>query len=128
MDFRKRTMTALDPRPKLSNDSGKVTIAGVECLVCRYVAAFSRPLCPLCGGEVADRNFGPGATVWSSTVVRVPTPDRLPPYGLAYVDLDDGPRILAHVHDRREEPLHVGDRIVLRGLTDDGDPEVEVIG
>jgi hypothetical protein len=35
--------------------------------------------------------------VWSSTVVRVPLPGYDPPYRLAYVDLCDGPRILARV-------------------------------
>lgn len=117
-----------DPRPRVFEKDGKAMIAGVVCEECGYVAAFKIPLCSLCGGEVRERNFGPEGTVWSSTVVRVPTPNRVPPYGLAYVDLDEGPRILSHVHDMREEPLQAGDRIALRGLTADGDPEIEVTG
>lgn len=120
-------MIVLDPRPKLVEQDGRVTLAGVGCVDCGYVAAFSRPLCALCGGEVRDIHFGPEGTVWSSTVVRVPTPDRTLPYGLAYVNLDGGPRILAHVHGQLEEPLHVGDRTALRGVTSDGDLEVEVV-
>lgn len=41
--------------------------------------------------------FGPSGTVWSSTVVRIPVQDRQPPYVVAYVDIDDGPRVLAGV-------------------------------
>jgi uncharacterized OB-fold protein len=49
--------------------------------------------------------------------VRVPVPGRTPPYGLAYVDLDDGPRILAHAPGTPD----VGARVRLAPKTPDGD-------
>lgn len=70
---------------------------------------------------MTEARFGPEGVVWSATVVRVPLPGRAPPYGLAYVDLDDGPRVLAHVQG---ETVPIGARVRLRGVTRHGDPEV----
>jgi hypothetical protein len=50
--------------------------------------------------------------------------ERTGPYTLAYVDLDDGPRVLAHVRTR---PVAIGDRVRLRGHSPLGDPQVEVV-
>jgi hypothetical protein len=61
--------------------------------------------------------------VFAATVLRVPVPGRTPPYGLAYTDLDDGPRILAHV-DPPDRALSPGTRVRLIGTTPEGDPLV----
>ncbi len=66
-------------------------------------------------------------------MVRVAVPGRTPPYGLAYVDLDDGPRILAHVADSRsadDDPIvrvAPGARVQLAGATELGDVLVTVL-
>jgi uncharacterized OB-fold protein len=39
--------------------------------------------------------------VWSSTVLHIPVLEFRPPFALAYVDLDDGPRVLAHLREPR---------------------------
>jgi acetyl-CoA acetyltransferase len=57
--------------------------------------------------------------VWSSTVVRIAVGDRQPPYGLAVVDLADGPRILAHLSE--DEVLPPGTTVEVLGITADGD-------
>jgi uncharacterized protein len=51
-------------------------------------------------------------------VVAIPVGTRRPPFGLAYLDLDDGPRVLVHL----AEPavLELGARLEITG-TDDGD-------
>ena len=114
----------LDPRPRLVEvEDVTARLAGVRCSSCGYAVAYARPLCPACGGSVVEELFGPTGTVWSSTVVRVPTPSRTPPYGLAYVDLDGGPRVLAHAAGT--EPMPVGARVRLLGLSPEGDVEVE---
>jgi acetyl-CoA C-acetyltransferase len=61
--------------------------------------------------------------VWSSTVVRIAVGDRHPPYGLAVVDLADGPRILAHLAD--DKTLPPGTSVEVTGSTADGDVLVE---
>ena len=62
--------------------------------------------------------------MWSQTGVHVAVQDRQLPYRLAYVDLDDGPRILAHV---RGDAAAVGDRVTLDGTTAEGDPQVAAV-
>ncbi|MGV0739732.1 OB-fold domain-containing protein [Mycobacterium syngnathidarum] len=72
--------------------------------------------------------FGPTGTVWSSTVIRIPIPGRTPPYGIAYVNLDDGPRVTVHTAaDPADGPVPVGTRVRISGTNDTGDVEVEVI-
>ncbi|MEU1692872.1 OB-fold domain-containing protein [Streptomyces hirsutus] len=60
--------------------------------------------------------FPPRGSVWASTVVRIDVGTRRPPYGIAYVDLDDGPRVLVLL--RRPELLPGATRVVL-APTDD---------
>ena len=71
--------------------------------------------------------FGPKGTVFSSTVLRIPVPGRTPPFAMAYVDVDDGPRILAHV-DGSDEALVPGSEVVLSGWSEHGDPVVRSSG
>jgi hypothetical protein len=40
---------------------------------------------------------------------------------LAYVNLEEGPRVLAHVQDAPAERLPPDTVVVVRGLSDDGD-------
>ncbi|UGS34749.1 hypothetical protein DSM104329_01131 [Capillimicrobium parvum] len=108
-----------DPRPAVREAGGAVVLAGVRCERCGHVAAGPRPRCAVCGGPVAEAQFGPDGTVWAATVVRVAVPGRTPPYGLAYVDLDHGPRILAHAPG--DAALAVGSRVRLAAKTADGD-------
>lgn len=100
-------------------------VEGVRCSACGYPAAQPLPRCPLCGAPVARESFGPEGRVWSSTVVHVPLPGREVPYGLAYVDLDDGPRVLAH--SEAATPLPIGARVQLAGMSRDGDVIVAAI-
>jgi uncharacterized OB-fold protein len=106
-----------DPRPRLEGDQ----VAGVRCTACGYPAAVPRPRCPVCAADVAAASFGPEGVVWSSTVVNIPLPGREGAYGLAYVDLDDGPRILAHT-EAEGGRLEIGTRVrILSGPTESGD-------
>jgi uncharacterized OB-fold protein len=120
-------VTTPDPRPRVvARPEGGGLVEGRRCTACGEVAAFAWPACPACGGPVEPARFGPEGTVWSATVVRIPVPGRTPPYGLAYVDLDGGPRVLAHTGG----PVPIGARVrLVPGEGDDGDDvRVEVIG
>jgi len=61
-------------------------------------------------------HFGPTGSVWASTTVHVAAPGLQPPYSLAYVDIDDGPRVLVH----SGALLPIGSRVALTGSTDQG--------
>ncbi|MFB9387271.1 Zn-ribbon domain-containing OB-fold protein [Pseudonocardia petroleophila] len=115
-----------DPRPLVqTGPDGRHRVLGRRCPTCGEVAAFAWPRCPACRGEVEPAAFGPEGTVWSATVVRIPVPGRTPPYALAYVDLDDGPRVLAHLAHDAAPPI--GARVRLAAPSDDGDVRVEVL-
>jgi len=120
-----RATNELDPRPTVQRDGGRFLATGARCTQCRYPTTEPLQRCPVCGGATEPASFGPGGTVFSATVLRVPTPGRTPPSGLAYVDIDDGPRILAHVRGPNDAALTPSDRVELSGTTDEGDPEVE---
>lgn len=118
-----------DPRPKVVPYGDDAAVLGARCTDCGYPTAFARPACPVCSGPVVEQHFGPAGTVFASTVVRIPVGDRTPPYALAYVDLDDGPRLLAGTPPAAgSEPavVPVGSRVRLVGVNEAGDPVVVV--
>ena len=113
-----------DPRPEVTHEPDGDRVLGSLCQACGYRMAIKLEHCPVCRGPLSAAVFGPGGRIWAVTSVHISVQDRSTPYVLAYVDLDDGPRILAHVHvDPVAVPL-VGDRVVLAGLTSAGDPRV----
>lgn len=116
-----------DPRPRVVEERGVARLRGSRCTTCGHVLAFHAPRCPACRGPLEEASFGPDGRVWSATVVRVAVPGREPPYGLAYVDLDAGPRVLAHYEPPGDRSLRVGARVRLRGCTPQGDPAVEEV-
>lgn len=118
--------TIPDPRPTVVDHDGAHALEGWRCTACGHPSLWAPPRCAVCGGRPEAATFGPDGAVWSSTVVRVAVPGRTPPYGLAYVDLDDGPRVLAHVDpdDGDATRLAPGTRVLLSGATPDGDVRV----
>lgn len=83
------------------------------------VSAWDVRTCPRCLGACDPRSFGPGGVVWASATVHLRVGDRTPPFTLAYVDLDDGPRILATVQPSVE--LLAGVRVRIIGTDVHGD-------
>ena len=103
-----------DPRPTFDGEA----VLGTRCTECRYpTAQQGLPWCPVCYGTMDGARFARTGKVWSSTVVAIPVGTHRPPFGLAYLDLDDGPRVLVHL----AEPavLELGARLEITG-TDDG--------
>src|SRR5690606_18074336 len=88
-----------DPRPVLAAVDGRSVVRGFRCARCGYRLASARPRCPVCRGPLESQDYGPAGVVWAATVLRAGVPDREPPFVLAYVDLDDGPRVLCHVDE-----------------------------
>lgn len=114
-----------DPRPRIVADGGDPHLAGVRCRACGHAGALRTPRCVRCGGEVDPALFGPAGTVWATTVVHVAgRPGDEVPYALAYVDLDEGPRLLTRLAG---EGARVGDRVALLAATTDGDPAAELL-
>ncbi len=50
--------------------------------------------CPVCGSDTVEAGFAGTGTVWSATTLRIPNGDFPADRVIAYVDLQDGPRVL----------------------------------
>ncbi|SHL42635.1 hypothetical protein SAMN05443637_12832 [Pseudonocardia thermophila] len=113
-----------DPRPVLDGAGADAAVVGLRCTQCRYPVPQRRiPWCPVCYGSVAEARFATTGIAWSSTVVQIAVGGRKPPFALAYLDLDDGPRVLVHLAEPAVVPI--GTRLRITG-TDDGDLVAEV--
>lgn len=94
-------------------------LRGARCTACGHaVSQPDVPWCPVCFGEIEAAGFVPVGTVWAATTVHLPVGRWSAPFGLAYVDVDDGPRVLVHV---RTDPLPRGGDWIEFGGSDDGD-------
>lgn len=113
-----------DPRPLTIERDGETLLAGVVCLNCHRTSAGSPARCPSCGGPVEARTFGPRGTIWACTVIEVAVAGKSPPNRVAYVDLAEGPRILAHVTGSSTKRLPAGTDVVLEPMSDAGDLQV----
>jgi uncharacterized OB-fold protein len=122
-------LSSVDPRPRVTEG----LLAGARCAPCGHPSAVALPRCPRCGGAMRPEHFGPEGTVWATTTIHVtPRGDRAVPYTLAYVDVDDGPRLLVHVEDASVADGFVaapavGQRARLSAPTSAGDPQVELL-
>ncbi|MBD0863844.1 OB-fold domain-containing protein [Gordonia sp. zg691] len=115
----------VDPRPVMERAGhGAWTVAGSRCARCARAVAYRWARCPGCAGELVPENFGDTGTVWSRTVVNIAVGAHVPPYEIAYVDLDDGPRVLAHVTGN---PVAIGAAVRLVEPSADGDLSVEAV-
>lgn len=104
-----------DSRPVLDGDA----VLGSRCTACRYPSSQREiPWCPACYAPVEPARFDRTGTTWASTVISIPVGTRKSPFGLAYLDLDDGPRVLVHLAEAAVlEPMA---RLEITD-TDDGD-------
>ncbi|TAM33280.1 MAG: DNA-binding protein [Rhodanobacter sp.] len=86
------------------------------CGACGQRSYFRRGFCPRCGATPVDlRASERKGTVYAATaVVRAPSPEwkALAPYPLLLVDLDEGPRVMAH----GTTGLAIGDRVQINFL------------
>ena len=112
-----------DPRPGIVEQGGRHVLLGGRCVSCGHALARRTPRCPWCRSAVEPAAFGPDGVIWAVTVVHVTAGDRDVPYTLAYLDLDDGPRLLVQL----DRPAAVGDRARLAAPTPGGDPAAEVL-
>ncbi|MBY8857252.1 OB-fold domain-containing protein [Nocardia sp. CA2R105] len=108
-------LAVADSRPRVIGGF----LIGARCTDCRHpLSQLEVPWCPVCFGRVEQCGFAPVGTVWAATTVRIPVGRWRAPFGLAYVDVLDGPRVLVHV--RCEPTPSAGDKIAF-DLSESGD-------
>lgn len=83
-----------------------------QCGACKAHQFYPRPICLSCESTDLDWVEASGrGTIYSISVVRIPvTPELEPPYALAIVELEEGPRLLSNVD---ELAASIGDNVVL---------------
>lgn len=104
-----------DDNPEFWAGAARGELLVPRCAACGNVSWPPRPFCPLCGSPDAPSLApSPGlGTVYSFTVVRKARGAfrELTPYVVAYVELDEGPRLLSNVVDVAPESVQIGQRV-----------------
>lgn len=97
-----------------------------RCRTCGRHQFFPRPFCIDCQSDDVDWIDARGTgTIYSMTTVRLEIdPAMPPPYVVALVELDEGPRLLTNV----ALPCAIGDRVEVAWRARDGAPPVPVFG
>jgi uncharacterized OB-fold protein len=96
-----------------------------RCVACEHIIWYPRPVCPACSGTDVEWFEATGAgSIYSFSVTRK-IPGRWSgsvPFVLAYVELDEGPRVLTNIVDTDVESVHIGQRVraVFHDATDGG--------
>ena len=96
-----------------------------RCAECANHELVPRPFCVLCGSDRVEwvRAGGTGI-VYSTTTVRIEiSSDFQPPYAVALVDLDEGPRMLGLVDGKG---CAIGDPVAVAWRDRDGGPPLPV--
>ena len=86
-----------------------------KCNTCGLVIWYPRPFCPDCGSNDLEWIDSEGTgSVYSCTVTRrgQGAYRDAAPYVLAYVELDEGPRVLTNIVDCDPDAVAIGDRVV----------------
>ena len=100
-----------------------------ECLDCGLVYHYPRSLCPDCFSENVEWREASGrGEVYSYSIARAMSgwPEADLPLALAYVELDDGPRLMTNV-DADPDDVEIGTRVDVRFVdTDSSDVAIPV--
>lgn len=87
-----------------------------RCTSCRQVFWYPRAFCPFChSDQLVWEEAAGGGTIYSFSVVRRAAGpwEGAVPYVVAYVELDEGPRMLTNIVDCDPDALSVGQRVRL---------------
>ncbi|MPY95657.1 MAG: nucleotide-binding protein [Acidimicrobiia bacterium] len=85
-----------------------------RCVACGFVIWYPRGLCPDCGADGAEWFEASGrGTVYTYTVIRRGQGRwrDAAPYALAYVELEEGPRVMTNIVDCDPDALSIGQTV-----------------
>ena len=77
-----------------------------RCDACANVYFPPRPFCPACGAPQGQRLQGErqGQSSTATSSITAPRPGFTPPYAIAVVELDEGPRMMSNIVDCPQTP------------------------
>ncbi len=83
-----------------------------KCNDCGHCQMYPRPYCLQCSSNSLKMVDASGSgKIYAITTIRIPVTDELPPpYQLALVDLDEGPRLLTNING---EAAKIGDSVTV---------------
>jgi uncharacterized OB-fold protein len=95
-----------------------------RCSACSHAYFPPRPFCPRCASrEVAVFRASGRATLYSYVIHHRPVPGFTPPYSIAVVTLEEGPRMMTNIVETPQTPealqLDMPLEVVFERLTDD---------
>jgi uncharacterized protein len=98
-----------------------------RCSDCGHHQLYPRPFCTACRSDAVEWVPAAGTgTVYTLTTVHVEiAPDMKPPYVVAVVELDEGPRLTTNLTDAE---LRIGDRVTVGWRERAGAPPFPVFG
>ena len=109
------------PAPDISHETKPFWDATLEgkllirfCNSCSGYYWYPRTVCPLCGSlDTRWHESAATGSIYSYTIVRRDVGDfaAATPFVLAYVELDEGPRMIANIVDCDVEGVGIGDRV-----------------
>ena len=76
-----------------------------KCTACDHVYFPPRPFCPRCGSaDVSVLRASGRATLYSYVIHHRPAPGFVPPYSIAVVQLEEGPRMMTNIVEVAQTP------------------------
>jgi uncharacterized OB-fold protein len=89
-------------------------LVGGRCGHCGFLVLGSRDPCPECWTRNAMQPcpIGRSGTLYTYTIVHQVPPGYAQPYAAGYVDIEQGVRVFAHIHDDPDS-LRIGERLRL---------------
>ncbi|MEM8923215.1 MAG: Zn-ribbon domain-containing OB-fold protein [Actinomycetota bacterium] len=107
--------------------AGRNELVLQRCASCGVVQHRPRGLCVTCGGEQPLHFVASGrGTVWSFTVTNQNQAKGFAdacPYVMAYVETEEGPRLLTNIVDCDPESVHIGMAVTARFVHDERDDD-----
>ncbi|MBM3369515.1 MAG: Zn-ribbon domain-containing OB-fold protein [Betaproteobacteria bacterium] len=89
-----------------------------RCKDCGKAHWFPRALCPFCMGETDWEEASGRGEIYTYSITRKALPQ---PFVIAYVTLDEGPRMMTHIVDCDPESVRIGQRVKLVFKPTEGD-------
>jgi hypothetical protein len=95
-----------------------------QCAACSHVYFPPRPFCPQCAARDVQVVRASGrATLYSYVIHHRPAPGFTPPYSIAVVQLEEGPRMMSNIVQVEQTPqalqLDMALEVVFERLTDE---------
>jgi uncharacterized OB-fold protein len=107
--------------------SGKWVLVGCKCKQCGRVIYPIRNVCLNCLNRDMERlDLSQNGTLYSYTIVHMPSEHFQPPYAIGWIELPEGIRIFSQIRGWQEHPLKSGMEmeLTIEKLWDEGENEV----